>query len=157
MASWAQFADAEPELAERVRSRLDAGLHKTLATIRADGAPRISGNEAWIAAGELWFGCMWLAARALDLRRDPRFALHTASADPPGWAGDAALSGRAEEVDDPDRVAAAVAPLDQAPAGRWHLYRADLTEVLLVALDEPREHLEIDIWRPGEPVRRIRR
>ncbi len=46
---------------------------------------------------------------------------------------------------------------EQVPSEPWHLYRADLTEVLLVALDEPREHLEIEIWRPGEPVRRIRR
>jgi hypothetical protein len=152
VASWGQFAVEQPELAGRVRDRLDAGLHKTLATIRRDGAPRISGNEAWIAGDDLWFGCMWRAARALDLRRDPRFALHTASADPPAFAGDAALSGRAEEVDDPDRVALAVEPLDGVPGGSWHLFRADLTEVLLVALGEGR--LEIEVWRPGEPVRR---
>jgi Pyridoxamine 5'-phosphate oxidase len=152
MASWGEFAAAEPELAERVRGRLDAGAHKTLATIRADGSPRISGNEAWIAGDELWFGSMWRSARARDLRRDPRFALHSASADPPGWAGDASLSGRAEEVDDPTRVAVAVASLDQVPEGRWHLFRADLSEVLMVALGQGR--LEIDVWRPGEPVRR---
>jgi hypothetical protein len=152
MASWGEFAAAEPELAERVRGRLDAGAHKTLATIRADGSPRISGNEAWIAGDELWFGSMWRSARARDLRRDPRFALHSASADPPGWAGDASLSGRAEEVDDPARVAVAVASLDQVPEGRWHLFRADLSEVLMVALGQGR--LEIDVWRPGEPVRR---
>ena len=62
MASWSEFAAAEPGLAERVRGRLEAGVHKTLATVRADGAPRISGNEAWIAAGELWFGSMWRSA-----------------------------------------------------------------------------------------------
>jgi hypothetical protein len=157
MASWAEFAAAEPELAERVRGRLDAGAHKTLATIRADGSPRISGNEAWFAGDDLWFGCMWRAARALDLRRDARFALHSASADPPGWAGDASLSGRAEEVGDPGRVALAVGALDQVPEGRWHLFRADLAEVLLVALGDPADHLEIDIWHPGEAVRRVRR
>ena len=88
MASWGEFAAAEPGLAERVKGRLEAGVHKTLATIRADGAPRISGNEAWFAGDDLWFGSMPDSARARDLRRDPRFALHSASADPPGWAGE---------------------------------------------------------------------
>jgi hypothetical protein len=157
VASWSEFAAEQPKLAERVRERLDAGLHKTLATIRRDGAPRIAGNEAWIAAGDLWFGCMWEAARAVDLRRDPRFALHSQSADGPAFAGDAVLSGRAEEVDDPGRVPAAVAPLDQVPDGRWHLFRADLAEVVMVALTEARDAMEIQVWRPGEPVRRTRR
>ena len=159
MASWAELAAAEPALAERARARLEAGVHKTLATIRADGAPRISGNEAWIAGGQLWFGSMWRSARSRDLARDPRFALHTASADPPEWEGDASLSGRAVPVDvgDPAVVAAAMEGREQVPAEPWHLYRADLAEVILVALDEPREHLLIDIWRPGEPVRRVTR
>jgi hypothetical protein len=159
MASWSEFAAAEPGLAERVRGRLEAGVHKTLATVRADGAPRISGNEAWIAAGELWFGSMWRSARSRDLRRDPRFALHTASADPPEWAGDASMSGRAveEDVGDAELVARAMAGREQVPSGPWHLYRADLTEVLLVALGgDPPDHLDIDIWQ-GEPVRRLRR
>jgi hypothetical protein len=160
MASWSEFAAAEPGLAERVRGRLEAGVHKTLATVRADGAPRISGNEAWIAAGELWFGSMWRSARSRDLRRDRRFALHTASADPPEWAGDASLSGRAveEDVGDAELVARAMAGREQVPSGPWHLYRADLTEVLMVALGgDPPDHLDIEVWHPGEPVRRLRR
>jgi hypothetical protein len=160
MASWSEFAAAEAGLAERVRDRLEAGVHKTLATIRADGAPRIAGNEAWIAAGELWFGSMWRSARSRDLRRDPRFALHTASADPPEWASDASLSGRAveEDVGDAELVARVMEGREQVPSGPWHLYRADLTEVLVVALGgDPPDHLDIDVWRPGEPVRRLRR
>jgi hypothetical protein len=160
MASWSEFAAAEPGLAERVRARLEAGAHKTLATIRADGAPRIAGNEAWIADGELWFGSMHRSARSRDLRRDPRFALHTASADPPDWPGDASLSGRAVEVDvgDTQLVARAMEGQEHVPTDPWHLYRADLTEVLFVALGgDPPDHLDIEIWRPGERVRRIRR
>jgi hypothetical protein len=157
MASWAEFAAAEPGLAERVRARLEAGQHKTLATVRADGSPRISGNEAWIAGGDLWFGSMWRSARALDLRRDPRFALHSASADPPDWAGDAALSGRADEVDvgDAEVVARAMEGQEYIPTAPWHLFRADLTEVLIVALGDGA--LLIEVWRPGEPVRRMTR
>ena len=161
MASWSEFAAAEPGLAERVRGRLEAGVHKTLATVRADGAPRISGNEAWIAAGELWFGSMWRSARSRDLRRDPRFALHSASADPPEWRR-RRLACRAG----PWRTTSATPSWwrgrwrgsEHVPSGPWHLYRADLTEVLVVALGgDPPDHLDIEIWRPGEPVRRLRR
>jgi hypothetical protein len=156
MASWAEFAAEQPVLAHRVIGRLDAGAHKTLATVRRDGAPRISGNEAWIAGDDLWFGCMWRAARALDLRRDPRFALHSQSADGPAFAGDAALSGRAEEVDlgDAALVASVMEGHEHLPSGPWHLFRADLTEVVMVALTDARDAMSIEIWRPGEPVRR---
>ena len=88
MPSWTEFEAAAPELAERVRSRLDAHVHKTLATVRRDGAPRISGTETAFAEGDLWIVSMWRARKALDLQRDPRFALHSGSDDPPGWNGD---------------------------------------------------------------------
>ena len=53
MASWAEFEAAAPELAGRVRALLDAHTHKTLATLRRDGSPRISGSETNLAEGEL--------------------------------------------------------------------------------------------------------
>ena len=106
MATWDEVVAEAPELAEAVRARLDAGVHKTLATLRADGSPRISGTEVTFVDGDLWFGSMWQSRKALDLQRDPRFALHSASADPPEWTGDAKLSGRREEVTDPARFEA---------------------------------------------------
>src|ERR671918_171725 len=105
MATWKQFSDAAPELAGRAQAGFDAHKHKLLATLRKDGSPRISGIEATFTDGELWLGMMPGSRKALDLRRDPRLALHSASLDPPDdpttWAGDAKLSGRAVEVDDP--------------------------------------------------------
>ena len=94
MARWSEVEQAAPELAAAARGFLDAGVHKTLATLRHDGSPRISGSEAQFRDGDLWFGSMWQALKARDLQRDPRFALHSASVDPPDWRGDAKLSGR---------------------------------------------------------------
>src|SRR3712207_192462 len=92
MPSWS-FVEAEaPELAALARGFLDAYVHKTLATLRRDGSPRISGTEVVFSEGELWLGSMWHSSKALDLLRDPRFALHSGSADPPDWAGDAKRS-----------------------------------------------------------------
>jgi hypothetical protein len=143
VASWSDFEAEAPELAARVRERLDAHGHKTIATIRRDGSPRISGTETELSEGELWIGSMRHALKARDLQRDPRFALHSASEDPDVWSGDAKLAGVAEEVSRPDADS--------------HRFRLDLREVSTVGLDEGRKFLLIDIWKPGEAVRRIKR
>ena len=108
MASWSEVEREAPELTALARGFLDAHVHKTLATLRRDGSPRISGTEVIFAEGELWLGSMWQAVKARDLRRDPRFALHSGSDDPPAWAGDAKIAGRVEEVEDQDRKAAII-------------------------------------------------
>src|SRR4051794_5345488 len=104
MASWTDFAAAAPDLAKRVQAMFDAHTHKTLATLRKDGSPRISGTETTFRDGELWIGSMWQALKAKDLQRDPRFALHSGSGEPDDdWPGDAKLAGHAHEVTDPER------------------------------------------------------
>ena len=56
------------------------------------------GKRHELIDGELWIGSMIDARKAHDLRRDPRFALHSGSDDPSEWQGDAKLGGVAEEV-----------------------------------------------------------
>lgn len=155
MPSFSAFEAAAPGLAREVRERLDAHVHKTLATLRRDGAPRISGTETIFAEGELWIGSMPQALKALDLLRDPRYALHSGSDDPPGWKGDAKLAGRAEEVTDPARVEAVVA--GKAPPGPLHLFRLDVGEVSTVRLNEEGTGIDIDVWTPEGGVRSFSR
>jgi hypothetical protein len=155
MPSWNDFERAAPELAAGVRRRLDAHTHKTLATVRGDGSPRISGTESQIVDGELWIGSMWDARKARDLRRDPRFALHSGSDDPPGWDGDAKLAGVAEEITDPERVREINGAA--AAAGPSHLFRLDLREASTVGLDEAGTQLVIQVWTPERGVRTIKR
>jgi hypothetical protein len=155
MSSWSEFQQAAPELATAVRERLDAHVHKVLATIRADGSPRVSGTETRFVDGELFIGSMWQARKAHDLQRDPRFALHTGSDDPPGWSGDAKLAGVAEEVGDQERVEALIG--DSKPPGPAHLFRLDLHEVSTVALNEARDGIVIEVWTPERGVRRWER
>jgi Pyridoxamine 5'-phosphate oxidase len=159
MASWKEIEVAAPELAGRARASFDAHKHKLLATLRKDGSPRISGIEATFADGELWLGMMPGSRKALDLRRDPRLALHSASLDPPDdpttWAGDAKLSGRAVEVDDPalkQRFAGGGGQPDES-----HLFRVDVTEVVHTRVGDPADHLVIELWQPGREVRRMER
>jgi hypothetical protein len=155
MAGWSELEAAAPELAATVRARLDAHTHKTIATLRRDGSPRISGTETTFADGELWIGSMWQSRKALDLQRDPRFALHSGSDDPPDWTGDAKLAGVVEEITDPERVRRING--EAGEAGPSHLFRLDLREVSTVGLNESRNALVIDIWTPDGGVRRIER
>jgi nitroimidazol reductase NimA-like FMN-containing flavoprotein (pyridoxamine 5'-phosphate oxidase superfamily) len=158
MARWEEIEESAPELAERARRRLDARVHKVLATVRADGAPRVSGIETFWADGDLWFGSMPEARKALDLRRDPRFALHGGTADPPEWEGDVKLTGRAEEVTDPERRLALFRTHGpDPPSAESHLFRADVEEAVLIGLNEARTRMVIELWRPGRGVTRTER
>ena len=154
MARWSDVEQEVPELVATARAFLDAGKHKTLATLRRDGSPRISGTEADIRDGDLWFGSMWQARKARDLQRDPRYAVHSSSVDPPAWRGDAKLAGRVEEVTDPEVVARMNAG---APPGPSHLFRADVTELSVVRLAEGGEFIVVESWHQGRGVTRVER
>jgi hypothetical protein len=149
MATWKDVEDAEPEFAARVRQIFEAGKNKIIATLRADGSPRVSGIEAEFRDGELTFGSMTNARKGADLRRDPRFALHGPSPDPPedntAWLGDAKIAGRA----------IAAGPVTDGPDGE--LYRADIDEVVVTRLNETATMLVIETWRPGGGLRRVER
>jgi hypothetical protein len=158
MAKWSEFEAEAPALAAKARGFLDAGKHKTIATLRADGSPRISGIEADVVNGDLWFGSMWQAVKARDLIRNGRFALHSASTPPPDWAGDAKVAGVAVEVDDDDaKRALLVAGGNDGVSGDWHLFRADVREVVVVGLNDDRTKMVIESWHEGRGVSRLER
>jgi hypothetical protein len=158
MASWQEIDKEIPELAARVLAVMGKRKHKTMATLRGDGSPLISGTEVEFKNGEVWLGSMPGAVKALDLRRDARVAIHSASddpdeADPGGWSGDAKLAGRAVEITDPAARQAFGGP----PGQDFHLFRVDVTEVVLTRVDEAGEHLVIEMWHEGRGHRVVRR
>jgi Pyridoxamine 5'-phosphate oxidase len=155
MASWRDLEGEAPELAARAREIFDAFKHKTIATLRRDGSPRISGTEVQFVDGDMWLGSMWNAVKALDLQRDPRFALHSASMDPPEWTADAKVAGRVEEITDSERKAAIWG--HESPPGEAHLFRLDVTELVVTGLGDPPDHLVIESWHEGRGVTRRER
>jgi hypothetical protein len=146
--AWQDVEQAEPEFAQRVRALFDAHRHKTIATLRADGSPRISGIETVFEDGELVFGSMPNARKGADLRRDPRFALHSATVDPVDgseaqWPGEVKISGRA----------IAAGPITEGPDG--DRFRADIAEVVHTHLNEEATMLVVEWWTPTHGLRRI--
>ena len=136
MSSWSDVEREAPELAARVRRVFDGRRHKTLATLRRDGSPRVSGIEIAFEGGEVRLGMMAGSVKLRDVRRDPRIAVHATSDDPPeddasSWAGDAKIAGRAVELAETERL------------------RIDIEEVVLTRIGDPADHLLIESWHPG--------
>jgi hypothetical protein len=162
MASWQEVEAAVPELAAAVRAALDAHKHKVLATLRADGSPRVSGNEVTFKDGEVWLGMMHRSVKALDLLRDPRLAVHSATVDAELKLGDAKLAGRGVEETDPETIrrfgSDSVEEHDGVePPEAFHLFRVDVGEVSIVRIGDPADHLVIESWSPAAGYRRTER
>ncbi|MEA2346621.1 MAG: hypothetical protein QOG62_408 [Thermoleophilaceae bacterium] len=151
---WAEIESEVPDLAGRAKAYFDGHVHKTLATIRRDGSPRISGTEVNFRDGELFIGSMLGAMKALDLARDPRFAIHSGSDDPDdGWTGDAKVAGRMEEITDPARII----EVNGEPNAESHLFRADISELVVVGLNEDRTKMVVESWHESRGLRRLER
>jgi hypothetical protein len=155
MPRWREIVVAEPEFAGRVRQLFDAGRHKTIATLRADGSPRISGIECEFTDDDLQFGSMSDARKGADLRRDGRFAVHGPTFHPVEgregeWPGEAKIAGRAV-------LAGPVSgdEGDEAPDGERFV--ADITEVVVTALNPEATRLVVEWWTPDRGLRRIER
>jgi hypothetical protein len=146
MASWKDVRADAPDFASRVEQALRRSKHMTMATLRASGAPRISGTELEVSDGDLWLGSMPGARKALDLLRDPRVAIHGPTEDPPddpkAWSGEAKVAGRAVEVphDDPS-----------------HRFRIDVEEVVFTHLNDAGDRLVIESWHPGRGLEVVER
>jgi hypothetical protein len=148
MPAWDDVVRDAPDLAREVRARFGVRKHATLATLRRDGAPRISGTEVEFAGGQVVLGSMAGARKADDLRRDPRLAIHSPTTDPDpddqtAWPGEAKIAGTAVEYD--------------GPGDGTYRFRVDVTEVVLTTIGTPPDHLVVESWHPGRGVERVER
>lgn len=156
MPSWNRIETEAPELAAAIRARFGANLHKTLATLRIDGSPRISGTEVVFADGDVWLGSMPGAMKAKDLLRDGRCAIHSAPVDDKLVDGDAKLAGVAHAVTDLDEIHRAWPDWEGLPQdGGAHAFCVDITEVVLTTVAD--DALVATSWHPDRGVETHRR
>lgn len=147
MTSWQQFEQEAPELAREIRGRFEAHETHVLATLRKDGSPRVSGSEVAFQGENLTFGSMGNAVKARDLQRDGRFAIHAHPSTDARQIGDAKIAGVATEVPNPG----------EATEEDSHAFVVDLAEAVVTSVDQEAEELVIQVWRPGQGVKTIRR
>jgi hypothetical protein len=102
MKRWTQFVEEQPRLgsiARRLLYQHGLGLG-FLATVRADGGPRVH-PICPILAGNL-YAFVVPGPKLTDLRRDPRYALCSETCAPPRHDDNAYITGTVEEILDPD-------------------------------------------------------
>ena len=95
---WRELELGAPTIAQLGMMRLSCPRVALLGTLRRDASPRISPVEPTVAEGQLLIGAMAWSGKAADLRRDPRYVLHSAVIDPDSGEGELKLSGAAVEA-----------------------------------------------------------
>jgi hypothetical protein len=136
MASWSEFAAAAPPLAEAIRGLIlqyGPGLGY-LATVRADGGPRVHPVSP-VITDEGLFCFVVDSPKRRDLERDGRYALHSF---PPEESDDEAyLAGRAWPVTNRARVERVAGRAHASLQVDWRLFELDVDVAMLARHDRP--------------------
>ena len=144
---WREFEAEAPDLARRGRERFAKTGVALLATLRADGSPRINPVEPYFVEDHVLLGLMRRSKKALDLVRDPRFGLHSSVSDPNGADGEFKLYGRARDVKDPDLWAAArEAWWVSRPREHSRVFSLDIESAAFVAWDVESGEMTVTRW-----------
>jgi hypothetical protein len=130
MASWSDFAAAEPSLAAGIRALLQQygpGMGY-LATVRPDGGPRVHPVSPVITEKGLY--CFIVdSPKRRDLERDGRYALH--SFPPEDNDDEAYLTGQAIRVHDRRTIASLAGALHASPNVDWRLFELTIETAML--------------------------
>jgi hypothetical protein len=152
MASWSEFAAAEPSLASAIRALLQQygpGMGY-LATVRADGGPRVHPVSPVITATGLY--CFLVdSPKRRDLERDGRYALHSYPAEESD--DEAYVSGHAVVVNDPEVTVRLADALRASPDVDWRLFEL-LIDVAMVRRHGPGGALPLAVTPLTAPITR---
>lgn len=138
--SWKDLENAAPDLAAFGLERLEIGV-AYLATLRQDGAPRVHPVTPIVGQGHLFLFMEPTSPKGHDLRRDGRYALHSAVSDQNGSSGEFYITGSAEFVDDPARRSLASQLASYTPEDRYILFELSIDSAAST------------LYKDGEPVR----
>ena len=127
MATWGELEAAEPELAEFGAARLRE-RPAYLATVRADGSPRVHPVTPIIGEGRLFLFMEPTSPKGHDLRERGRYSLHNGVPDMFGSGGEFSVSGEAVAVTDDEGRRAAVGAASYEPAEHYVLFELSVAE-----------------------------
>jgi hypothetical protein len=138
--SWKDLENEAPELAAFGLKRFETGV-AYLATVRQDGSPRVHPVTPIIGQGHLYLFMEPTSPKGHDLRRDGRYALHSAVSDPSGAGGEFIITGRAKFTADQAKRSLASHLASYTPEDRYVLFELSLESALST------------IYKDGKPVR----
>jgi hypothetical protein len=120
--SWRDLETANPGLAAFGIQRFSQERVAYLATVKKDGSPRVHPVTPIVGDGRLFVFMEPTSPKGRDLRRDGRYAIHSAVADANGSNGEFTITGRARLVDDHGMRALAVRLASYRPEDRYVLF-----------------------------------
>jgi hypothetical protein len=127
MMSWAEFAEAEPEMAVFGASRLQE-RPGYLATVRKSGAPRVHPVTPIITSDGLFLFMEPNSPKGRDLRERGWYSLHNGVPDNQGSGGEFYESGKGFAVEDPAVRIAASQAAGYEPEDNHVLFELKLSE-----------------------------
>lgn len=146
MPGWREMELGAPEIAQLGLARLNAMRVAMLGTLRQDGSPRISPVEPHLVNGRLLVGAMTWSGKAADLRRDPRYVLHSTVTGPDTGEGELKLRGHAAEARPGLRDEAAGAWWSSQPPSKAVVFVLAIGQALFVAWDLKRGVMAVHRW-----------
>ena len=155
--NWQDLEAGAPEVARLGMARLQATHVALLGTLRHDRSPRISPVEPYLVAGHLLAGAMAWSQKAADLRRDPRYVLHSAVTGPDNGEGELKLYGSALEADQDLRGAAAGAWWAAWPPEKAIVYSLRIEQAVFIEWDTEHGWMTIHKWSPPGGYSKARR
>jgi hypothetical protein len=131
MASWGDFAAAEPEMAEKGQALLyqRGDGEGFLATVAADGTPRIHPLNVGVVDGRLLVFVQDFSAKARDLAANAHYALHAHQ--DPAHPHEFLVRGDAVRVTDAEARATAASNWFFTVSDAYPLYELQVAHVLL--------------------------
>jgi hypothetical protein len=141
MASWSDFAAAEPEMAEKGRALLyqRGDGEGFLSTVAADGTPRIHPLNVGVLEGRLLVFVQNFSAKARDLAANGHYALHAHQDE--AHPDEFLVRGMARLVTDPEVRGAAASQWFFNVSDAYPLYELQVAHALL-------GEREADEWPP---------
>jgi hypothetical protein len=145
---WRDVEIRAPEIAQPGMARLNSVRVALLGTLRHDGSPRISPIEPYIVEGQLLIGAMAWSAKASDLRRDPRYVLHSAVTGADSGEGELKLYGTAVEAGQDLRAAAADAWWRAQAPEKAVVFTLHIGQAVFVDWDIDHGLMKVHRWSP---------
>ena len=145
---WRDMEERAPEIARLGSARLNAARVALLGTLRRDGFPRISPIQPYIVQGQLLIGAMARSRKADDLRRDPRYVLHSAVTGPDSGEGELKLCGSAPQAGQDLRSAAAEAWWSAWPPDKAIVFCLRIEQAAFVEWDTGLGLMTVHRWSP---------
>jgi hypothetical protein len=145
---WSELEVGAPPIARLGTARLAVTRVALLGTVHRDGSPRISPIEPYLVNGCLLVGAMAWSAKAADLRRDPRYALHSAVTGPDSGEGELKLHGRAATASAAVRREAVSAWWAGQPPEAADVFVLGIDQALFVEWDTEHGVMTVHRWSP---------